>query len=465
MGEKCSKYVSFVTPAATNVFYGGTFRGLLYQTATGTEDVCFYFGTIRPARECPMSDFDDSNVAVSSLRRWDAIRDRLLEGTLIPFLGAGASSFSGTDHPPSGKALLEALAEKCQVPRHCVPGCGDIALYCNENCLRPGYDLARIASYYQLVQESRPTLDRELTSWIGRNEFRPNVLHRLLARVARVKPLLIVTTNYDDLLERAFDDLAVREPDLGPISYEVIATAADLLAYRDTTGEGGGNSLPDDQGTAFLSGRSGVLYRRLGGQPGQCGDEVFTEIYPAALSFDLSKRSVIYKVHGSVPRGPNWDGGYLIAEEDYVRFLGKMDRPDIYPHAIKNIIRSKTARRTGRRRIQSNALFLLGYSMGDWNLRVLMDELGIGYGELGSERHYGVFRKLDRISAELLRKRNFTPFDIDLNECIAQLSECLEERLGQLERDRLDMLSDVPNGGLTATLTLSPEERTSSLAS
>ena len=35
--------------------------------------------------------------------------------------------------------------------------------------------------------------------------------------------------------------------------------------------------------------------------------------------------------------------------------------------------------------------------MGDWNLRVLMDELGVGYGELGSERHYGVFRNLDRI--------------------------------------------------------------------
>ena len=34
-------------------------------------------------------------------------------------------------------------------------------------------------------------------------EFRPGTIHRLLARIEQ--PLLIVTTNYDDLIERAFD--------------------------------------------------------------------------------------------------------------------------------------------------------------------------------------------------------------------------------------------------------------------
>ena len=157
------------------------------------------------------------------------------------------------------------------------------------------------------------------------------VLHRLLARVARVKPLLIVTTNYDDLLERAFDDLAVREPGLGPISYEVIATAADLLAYRDTTGEGGSHGLPDDQATASLSGRAAYTIAGSAASQDSATTKCSRRSIQPPFAFDFSKRSVIYKVHGSVPRGPNWDGGYLIAEEDYVRFLGKMDRPDIYP--------------------------------------------------------------------------------------------------------------------------------------
>jgi hypothetical protein len=373
----------------------------------------------------------------------DVVRDRLFEGTLIPFLGAGASSFAGVAHPPSGRALLEVLAKKCGIRQQCEHGCGGTALYCNENCRRPRYDLARIASYYQLVKESRLTLDVELTDWIGRAEFRPNGLHRLLARVARLQPLLIVTTNYDDLLERAFDELAAEQPELGPIPYEVIATAADLLAYRDTAaGDGGlGESILDDQATAPMSGHGGVLYRRIGGQPGRTDDDAFKEVYPAGLAFDLTRRSVIYKVHGSVPRGANWDGGYLIAEEDYVRFLGKMDREDIYPHAIKNIIRSKAARRQGRRK-KANALFLLGYSMSDWNLRVLMDQLGVGYGQPGTERHYGVFRQLDPISDQLLIKRNFTAFDLDLNDFVAQFSEAMEAGLRRGEQEKRRATAD-----------------------
>jgi hypothetical protein len=381
---------------------------------------------------------------IGSLRKWDAIRDRFLAGSLIPFLGAGASSFTEGKHPPSGRHLLEQLAAKCNVRTRWGPDERGATLYCNENCQRPNYDLARLASYYQLVRESRPTLDYELTKWIGDQTFKPNKLHRLLARIARVKPMLIITTNYDDLLERAFDTLALDEPQYGPVPYEVVATAADLLAYRETTNEPyvAPWRTADITGDTMSAGSSGILYQRFGGfSPANRSEDphadaerdAFHEIYPDQLSVNLDTRSLIYKVHGSVPKGSNWDGGYLIAEEDYVRFLGRMDRPDIYPHAIKNVIRSKSARARGGRRRNSNALFLLGYSLNDWNMRVLMDEIGVGYGELGSERHYAVFKNADQIAVDLLEKRNFTPFDIDLDECVEELSRCLEPYLVAME--------------------------------
>ena len=258
--------------------------------------------------------------------------------------------------------------------------------------------------------------------------------------------MLIITTNYDDLLERAFDELACTEPQYGPVPYEVVATAADLLAYRDPSNKSYAAPYrgigPDDGSPPS----SGILYRRFGGLgptlrlqgPGPDGKlDVFHEIYPDQLSVDLNARSLIYKVHGSVPKGSNWDGGYLIAEEDYVRFLGRMDRADIYPHVIKNVIRSKTARVRSGRRQNSHALFLLGYSLNDWNMRVLMDELGVGYGELGSERHYAVFKDADQIAVDLIEKRNFTPFDIDLNKCVDELLLCLETDLVAMETANL----------------------------
>ena len=88
-----------------------------------------------------------------NLRKWDAIRDKFLAGSLIPFLGAGASSFAEGNHPPSARQLLEHLAAKCNLCTSPTPGEHNTMLYCNESCRRPNYDLARLASYYQLVRE------------------------------------------------------------------------------------------------------------------------------------------------------------------------------------------------------------------------------------------------------------------------------------------------------------------------
>ena len=63
--------------------------------------------------------------------------------------------------------------------------------------------MARVASYFEHVELDRPGL-RDYLRPVFNYDYTLNQLHHTLARVARHKPLLIITTNYDDMIERAF---------------------------------------------------------------------------------------------------------------------------------------------------------------------------------------------------------------------------------------------------------------------
>src|SRR6266542_3839790 len=114
----------------------------------------------------------------------------LRDGTVIPFLGAGASlgaraaALAGDEEEldvlPSGSMLSTRLAARADFPKGAKP------------------DLATVAQYLEVVS-SRDDLNRELRQVFGRN-YEPSRLHRYLASIDR--PLLIVTTNYDDLIDK-----------------------------------------------------------------------------------------------------------------------------------------------------------------------------------------------------------------------------------------------------------------------
>lgn len=250
---------------------------------------------------------------------WEVLCDLLMKGKIIPFLGAGASAYCCEQPggaPPTGAALTETLAKRSALKTECE---------CEiSGCTRPRFDLARIASYYQTCVASRLSLDDLLKEQIGKPTFVPNPLHYLLARVARRTPLLIITTNYDDLLERAFNDPGDGQP---PVSYEVVVTPADELAYAENVDS---EAEPGPE-------HAGAVWHWISGE----GQDDFKPILGSELAFDLNRRSVIYKIHGSVPRGSTWRGGYLIAEEDYARFLGQMEKRGIIPDAITSQIGRK----------------------------------------------------------------------------------------------------------------------------
>jgi hypothetical protein len=321
---------------------------------------------------------------------WPLLVQRFRAGKLIPFLGAGASAYHKDDRgraPPSVSDLIRKLAANAELPVQCdANGCGQLR-----------FDLARIASYYQTCYALRPDLDDFLKSEIADPVFNPNPLHYLLARVARHNPMLIITTNYDDLLEKAFDNPADGG---GAVPYDVLVTPVDDLAYE---------AVNDQTGPAHAG---GIWYR----QAGQTTE--FERVADSDLPLDISQRSVIYKIHGSVPRGNSWTGGYLIAEEDYARFLGRMEF--IVPAAIQSHIKKKN--REGSAAVRDHSLLFLGYGMRDWNLRLLFEQLRVGRLPSNQEKHFAVLLRPDEMEVSFFKNRNVDVYNCDLNHFVSTVA-------------------------------------------
>jgi hypothetical protein len=70
---------------------------------------------------------------------------------------------------------------------------------------------------------------------------------------------------------------------------------------------------------------------------------------------------ILFKMHGSVDRKNRTNDSYLITEEDYVDYLGR-DQGNYIPPYINGLMQGK------------NFLFL-GYSLEDWNVRVILRKL------------------------------------------------------------------------------------------
>ena len=240
------------------------------------------------------------------------------------FLGAGAnlcdlpSGWKWTadqrTYLPSGRDLAEHLASVCR----------------STDDRRQ--DLARVAQCIAVTEGDGPLYD-ELRR-VFDADYAVTPLHAFIASrpaVLRARGYahghqLIMTTNYDDLLERAFD--AAGEP-------------YDVLIYMD---------------------RSGFFLHRA-----PDGSETLIERaneYPHIPLDDARnlKRSLIVKLHGTVDRRSDENDSYVITEDDYIEYLAERKDSELLP----NVLRAKLKR--------SHFLFL-GYGLRDWNLRVILHRI------------------------------------------------------------------------------------------
>jgi hypothetical protein len=292
------------------------------------------------------------------------IANRLAEGRVVPFLGAGASLAArlpgeawrpdNTTLLPSGRDLARLLADEAEFPSD---DPSDID------------DLAKVSSYYALMG-GRPGLRQRLRN-VLKHDFDPTPLHRFLASISA--PLLVVVTNYDTLAEQAFR--AAGKP------YDLIVYPADRM----------------DIANAVLWWKHGAA------EPLEC---------PAnTLDIDLNVTTVIYKMHGTVmQQTAEWDN-FVITEEDYVEFLSRMTQGQAVPACFYRYFRERS-------------FLFLGYSLRDWNLRVVLRNLRKSPARDDEDLpSWAIQRNPSELERRLWEKRSVTLFNVELEQFVTRLSE------------------------------------------
>ncbi len=212
------------------------------------------------------------------------------------------------------------------------------------------------------------------------------MVHRFLARFPQqlerlrlpARYQMIVTTNYDSTLERAFEE--ENEP-------------YDLAVYVGT-GEDRGKFVhfPFDREPELISVPN--RYNR----------------FPIDDFGDL-QRSLIVKIHGGVAGGADadrWREAFVVTEDHYIDYLSAAPIESLVPVQI-------LAKLT-----ESHCLFL-GYTMRDWNLRVFLKRIWRGE-PLGS-RSWAIEREPDA-----LEKDFWTNAQV---ECLGAPLDAYVEQLGR----------------------------------
>ncbi|MFN0073879.1 MAG: SIR2 family NAD-dependent protein deacylase [Chloroflexota bacterium] len=275
---------------------------------------------------------------------------------------------SASQFLPSGRELSEFLANESSFP------------YQSPSELS---DLAKVASYY--VEALERTDLRERLRDVFNRDCQPGTIHTYLARTAAIHPLLIVTTNYDDLTERAFE--AAKQP------YDLVVHPTDNEDWREF-----------------------VLWWKHGAAAPE-------HVLPNMLHIDLDSTTVIYKMHGTMDRRQMEFDSYVITEDDYVEFLTRMVTGTAVPMQFM-------------RHFRERHFLFLGYGLQDWNWRVVLKHLrtqstrvhgdatqssGASRREEPGRRSWAIQFRPSDLEKELWDRRDVKIYDVDINSFVDRL--------------------------------------------
>jgi len=297
----------------------------------------------------------------------------LIGGRLIPFLGAGVNLCG---RPPGviwqhGKYLPNGTELATHLSTEFAYSAADAT------------DLLRVSQYVAVMAGSGP-LYNNLHVLLDAN-YPPTPLHDFFATLPKIlrdkgypSPYqLLVMTNYDDVLERAFE--------ANGETYDVITYMADgqhrgKFFHRLPTGEISLIERPNE-------------YRDLP-----------IELLPTVKV----TRPVILKIHGAVDRSnPDWDS-YVITEDHYIDYLTRTEISNLMPKPLVTAL-------------QKSHFLFLGYSLRDWNLRVILHRV---WGEQKlSFKSWAVQLNSQLLDQGFWRKRDVEIFNIPLEEYITTLSD------------------------------------------
>lgn len=240
----------------------------------------------------------------------EELAEALREERCLIFLGAGASISQDDPDLPTANELSKTLAKKCHLEWHeYIP-------------------LSTIAFYYEFFR-SRDSLNSFLKKEIDNPNIQPTSTIEHLIQIIKVlenknKKIFVVTTNYDQHFERAYEKEFKRRP--GVIIYS-------------------GGRDPND--------KSAKLHQGLD------KDQEF---------WLPQKPTYLYKMHGCISQAT--EQNLVITEEDYINFLTNALSYDENKRILHYL----------RGQIALSSILFVGYSLSDWNFRVIFKATAEGKG-------------------------------------------------------------------------------------
>lgn len=311
---------------------------------------------------------DDRPDPVELARHYKRVCNGLRDGALTPFLGAGASLYG---RPPNGEGWSGA------------PTAEELAttLIAEFELQGEKPELMRVAQH-AYIEGGWGDLYRALHQRFAA-PFPPTELHTFLAeaiarlteRVDAFVPPLLVTTNYDNLIEAA---LTSRH-----IPYDLLFYSADgnhREHFCHATPDGAIHPIDD---------------------PDQ-----YVEVNP-------EHRPVVLKMHGFVdPSQSSGDGdSFVITEDHYIDYLASTTELErkLPPHIV--------------RRLGQSHLLILGYSLRDWNMRAILRLLRTDWYRA---QWWAVLDAPDPLDVKSWERRNVTFFAMTLEEYMTGLRDFFE---------------------------------------
>lgn len=288
----------------------------------------------------------------------------MIEGRVVPLLGAGVNM---CDRPkkvrwehgrylPDGAELAAYLATSFETPT------------------RELRDLLRVAQYIDVAIGSGPLYDKLHELFDA--DYPPGRVHELLARFPELvkagqanRYQLIVTTNYDDALERAFRRAG---HDFDVIVYVAGGPDRGKFVHLPPTGDPRSIDKPNEY-----------------------------------ADVSLDERTIILKLHGAIDRHQPERDSYVITEDDYIDYLTRTDLANLVPVTVAAELP------------RSHFLFL-GYSLRDWNLRVILHRI---WGQQArSYKSWAVRRDQDLVEEESWRRRGVDVLHAPLEDYVNALA-------------------------------------------
>ncbi len=299
---------------------------------------------------------------------------------VVPFLGA-AASVAGMD--PGRKPVLDArgftslLESDSGYPGDASDPLSKVAQYTED------WVGGRAAVLEYVSRQFNEVFDDPRSGIVLPYEC---ALTRFLESIPTALPRLIVTTNYDTILERVFEQPSFKDHGIRYVAVSHVSSGNQRFGQL-------------------------VCYDSLAVPPTNMTPSEFNENMQPGASY--AGAIVIYKMHGTSQHTgeAGIDDSIVLTEFDYVNFMSS-DLLSLIPPAIIDWLRS------------SHLLFL-GYSLEDWNFRALLQNYITP--KLQSQRlpHWAC-RLFDEhspsglVEKKFWDKRNVNLYDVDLGAVLGE---------------------------------------------